>query len=134
MANKEALRLWVADLRRDDIKQGTGYLTQIKDGKRLDCCLGRACQVALENGVIGEPRVEVQTDTRMAPPTLYYYGDSDARYALPLEVMRWLGLSEEDPHLLTGQGDDEETAASLNDTYGWSFEEIADAIERTYDL
>ena len=137
MTYRDRLRLWVADLRRDDIEQGKGYLTQIVDGVRKDCCLGRACQVALENGALGEPIIRVDAEAGPAPRrTLFEWGRQRTYFMLPDEVAFWYGI-EPDPLLLTGYNDGdwtEERAACLNDTYDWSFADIADAIERTFGL
>jgi hypothetical protein len=119
--NKENMRAVVAALRTDRFKQGEGHLAQMYDGQWRHCCLGVACEIAIESGV------EVPV---VITATKFFDGSGGH---LPIDVQRWLGvgddnLSVEDEHGLRTN------AISANDEYGWSFEMIADGLERAYDL
>jgi hypothetical protein len=122
--NKDALRKWVAKLRDPNSKQMIGTLG-IANGER--CCLGVACDVAVENGIISAPTPREDS--------VLYYGSEEAVSVLPYEVSEWLGV-EIDPIL--GYADSEEKipqrATPLNDNHGWTFPMIADAIEEMYNL
>lgn len=122
--NKQRLKLWVDALRNAQFAQGTGSLASRKiDGTFEYCCLGVACEVAMANGL------EVQTDMRGAFGTLKAYDGSDL--TLPFTVVGWYGLSGKDPLLRDGL---EDLASSLNDDFGWDFDQIANAIVTTYEL
>src|SRR5688500_15014524 len=112
-SNKANMRLWVDALRSGDYKQGRHYLQA--DGKF--CCLGVACQVAVAAGV--PLRVRKYADR------IVVYGDCQS--SLPPEVTTWLGTGD-------GFGDVPVTkwllATRANDSHGWSFERIADALDR----
>ena len=93
----EKKALWVSDLRSGKNKQNIGYLSVLKNGedKRGFCCLGRLCEVAIEDG--NELKVECIDENDFDP---YYgvrfrYGDSP--YCLPIDVMDWAGICSEDP-------------------------------------
>ena len=112
--NEENMRKWVAALRSGDYKQGRGDL-HIPDDRY--CCLGVACEIS----GLGKWR-----EYSYVIDGMDYVGD------LPVPVAEWLGL----PTGSSGYGTDVElidsTAISLNDRYDYTFEQIADAIERTY--
>jgi hypothetical protein len=122
--NKENMRVVVAALRTDRFKQGQGNLAQKHDGQWLHCCLGVACEIAIESGVVLGVQERTSTITRKL------FGGSGGH--LPVEVQRWLGvrndnLSVKDEHGYTD-------AVSANDSDGWSFEMIADGLEKAYGL
>lgn len=126
--NKDALRKWVAKLRDPNSKQTVGRLGTA-DGRR--CCLGVACDVAVENGVIPAPHIP-----QGSPDLSIFYGSLGAESILPHEVSEWLGI-EMDPIL--GYADSEkeidaQRATFFNDSLGWTFPQIADAIEEMYNL
>lgn len=114
MLNENAKK-WVAALRSGKYTQGRLYL-KTADGSF--CCLGVACEVAIENGV----EIEI-TGNGHADSYLY-----DGRQSnLPLTVRKWVGLQ-------TANGDYENTVddkclIGLNDIEKKSFSEIADFIE-----
>lgn len=117
--NKERLRLWVADLRSTDAEQGRNYLRTSAG----DCCLGRACEVYRRGTGKG---------------TWEGYGFRDGlecfdRTGLPLGVREWFGLSHSNPELRNEHGVIRH-AQGLNDSDGYSFQRIAEAVIRTYGL
>jgi hypothetical protein len=119
-SDKTNMRLWVAALRSRVYEQGKEHLR--KGGKY--CCLGVACEVALAAGV----RLTVKNT--LGDATSY---NGRLSY-LPAEMTQWLGVecdADGDVHVTP-----EEclTATSANDTLGWSFERIADELEKTYGL
>ena len=118
MPNKENIRKWVVALRSGEYQQGHSTLYNATNDTY--CCLGVACEVALANGIeLPKRMVGVRT----------FYNDNSAD--LPIKVVNWLGLTANDPMLLTSS-DDENTAIGLNDSKRYTFNHIADAIERTY--
>jgi hypothetical protein len=99
MLNKNA-KEWVKALRSGKFKQTTGQLRVKRVGF---CCLGVACQIAVEKGVIGK-----------------YVFDS---LGLPNKVREWLGLA-------TNSGSYKKTNLSDdNDVRKLTFCQIADIIE-----
>lgn len=118
--NKVNIRKWVEALRSGKYEQGTGAL---RKGGKL-CCLGVACEAAIQNGV----KIEV-TATR---------GDAFFRYNgvlchLPEPVQTWLGIPKGDPGLYRDEKTDGELRAiHANDDMGLSFTAIADLVERNY--
>jgi hypothetical protein len=108
-------RAWVEALRSDKYKQGQGCL---RLGDRF-CCLGVACELAVEAGVI-------------PPPTkrddgAYQYGKAAgaSTACLPDCVRDWLGVTSHHGSLRGVPG----SLAGKNDQ-GLSFGEIADLIEQ----
>lgn len=107
----ENRKKWIAALRS---RQGEAMLNR---NGRL-CCLGVACEVY--QAEVGNLEVE----------TLAADGDSWVTYDgaeahLPDKVVEWLGVEDENPML----GDN--SAITLNDALGFTFEQIADRIEAT---
>lgn len=100
---KENIRKWVKALRSGRYVQGKG---QLKGAGY--CCLGVACELEL-----AEPNSE----------------RSWAAFPTRGSMEKSMGLCP-DPKVRTNNG--YITVARLNDEENYSFEEIADAIERTY--
>lgn len=133
--NKENMRLFIEALRSGEFRQGLSTLAgkKARDEHWKYCCLGVACEIAIRNGAVVQVREEEIT-----------YGDHVDRFyrlyegtstVLPAPVREWLGLiaDEADPQLLTGFDNMHKLhATNLNDNYGWTFEQIADAFERTF--
>lgn len=113
--NKQAIRTWVERLRDPNSKQGRSVLGT-SDGNR--CCLGVACDIAVENGVIPAP-----TPREDRGSVLEYDGESSY---LPEKVRKWFGFDFSNPSV--GHCN----ATHLNDNLGWTFPVIAAAIEETY--
>lgn len=147
--NKKALRDWVALLRsgmfeqtKRALKRGDGY-----------CCLGVACEAYQSSTGRGEwclispnekdPQTKLaQFEVEQTPeerkklqiiPTSNYYRDS---MVLPGIVAEWLfGTGSETNPSGLFEAEDGQAPMGLangNDAIGKTFDEIADAIERTY--
>ncbi len=108
--NKPRLRLWVKGLRSGKWRQGHGSLAP-EPGFR--CCLGVACEVYNEAPACIGHEKKVR-------------GFGRASF-LPKQVQHWLGVGY-DPILHGGR------ATTLNDIDDKSFDHIAAAIERQFDL
>lgn len=109
--------LWVAALRSGKYRQTVGTL---EDAEGF-CCLGVACRVAMDHGLFLD---------RKSKDGAVYYNDEDCY--LPDEVVKWLGLGSMTGTLvevIRENGMAVESIADCNDTLGWSFNQIADAIE-----
>lgn len=136
--NKDNLRLWVAGLRSDRFPQGRRALTiRMPDGTLRHCCLGVACEVAMENGL----EMWVSNTVTFSSGTLVRAYNKEYM-VLPDAVVAWLGLQDNSDVCLRTRigtdtdedGDEFYQAAELNDAHGWDFGQIADAIERTFEL
>lgn len=128
---------WVKDLREHPEVQGTSALDYIdpKDGKRKQCCLGRLCLLAVEAGAIPAPELQGSVYT--------YLDDEDSEdelscrsfcqdSVLPRAVQEWAGLDSSDPVIdpVSDEHECDTNAAEANDTYLYSFPEIADLVEK----
>lgn len=120
MPNVEAIREWVAALRGGEFTQTTGALHDAMGY----CCLGVACETFRR--ITGKGRWDSLYDFDMGD---YTVGD-----VLPEVVAGWLGV-DTNPALVSAADPvlaELVLAASLNDEHGYTFADIADAIERTY--
>ena len=132
---KENLALWVAWL-RDPANRQDRELLRTNDGF---CCLGGACQVYTDVTGNGEWTFEdgwkFSIESSLGRPIGY----ADLP---PSRVGSFFGLGDNNPcfriHVDCLEGAEEDgdddgafivTATSLNDTYGWTFAQIADVIE-----
>lgn len=122
---------WVEALRSGEYKQVKGALRGVnRDGDPVGyCCLGVACELASKEGV-----VERRENAYGSPGDLFY-GDSEST-ALPHPVRRWLGIGidgdlKEEVRYESAPGieDHTQTLIGLNDSVGYTFEQIADVIE-----
>lgn len=144
--NPEAKRAWLEKLRSKKFKQGIGALKIVTEVEGEDtrveyCCLGILCEAAVDAGVIPAPDIK---NREFAGASVHYqaFGIDDWRSdVLPHEVMEWAGLLSpnpilEFPELATRTDGDvwktRAAASEWNDDFAKSFEEIADAIERTF--
>jgi hypothetical protein len=118
------VKAWVEALRSGEYKQGMGCLTTVADdGSEYNCCLGVACKLAVEAGVIKAPK-----GNRAYDGGVYYRDGDDVQSAiLPDAVRAWLGLATTDSTFYREDGT-QEKLTSLNDG-GTSFERIATIIE-----
>jgi hypothetical protein len=137
--NKARLRLWVEGLRSRRFAQTDQKLAD-SEGY---CCLGVACEIAIENGLDLEKEQSEDGDWR--------YGDDFV--LLPLKVADWYGFPgglgdktnpiigvydedidpEDDEYEGFGIGDRLD-ATDANDELHWNFEKIANTIEEHYGL
>jgi hypothetical protein len=130
--------LWTAALRSGKYAQGVGHLAHLdEDGKVYYCCLGVACEVAIDNGL----DLPVKTLYSDGMPIRGY---NEQTSILPDAVADWYGFAKDpyndtDPnnpavHYVWDDGHEEDGVCltSLNDEEGATFEQIANAISRTF--
>ena len=121
-------KLWFKKLEETELKQGKGALCTRNDEY---CCLGIACEVAIENGV----HVEKWIDEKYSD-NVYMYGKRDNNVNpayLPLIVKDWLGLKN-----VCGEPINEQMPLSkvydsctmMNDDLELSFKEIAKRLQK----
>lgn len=126
MPNVINIRKWIDALT-------SGEYPQIKDALRTEdgfCCLGVACEVAIENGVV--------LDVGENSYGNVFYNETDA--VLPKAVAEWLGFDEQDTNpnvTVDGEiaAESERTTIALqelNDEYELDFDEIAELIEKEF--
>lgn len=129
---KALVRDWVADLRSGEYKQAKGVLCRLNpDGSVYGhCCLGVLQERAIKNGIVS-PLIRDS-----APNSARTYIDRHGNTytaMLMLEVTRAAGVFDVRVSLIDPDDVDERhELTELNDTYGWTFEQIADAIEKEY--
>lgn len=132
--NTENVAKWVQALRSGEYEQTQEVLAREPlAGESSFCCLGVACEVAIQDGLDIERKVNVEGNV--------LYDTSVA--TLPDSVSRWLGvgLGYENVSVYTFNTNNDVvdshlgervTVTLLNDRFGFSFEEIADALEKEY--
>lgn len=132
--NADVKAQWLAALRSGEYEQTDGYL----HNDNGYCCLGVLCDLAVKNKVIPEPTAD--PDNYSADTRIYGAGDEERAELPPEAVTEWAGFGRDDwgvaihnPAVTVTDEDfdsDQLTVLSeLNDTYGWSFSQIADVIE-----
>lgn len=134
MANTVNIRKWVEALRSGDYQQGTGHL---RAGDKY-CCLGVACELAIQDGVPVKVRSGLTSCTHLGDedhPNQHPHNGSIYEYnseggVLPRAVADWLGLN--DMPLVRTEGHGYRALTELNDGLGWDFAKLADAIERDW--
>lgn len=127
--NKERIQLWVDALRSGKYKQGRHALAYELDNQKFFCCLGVACEVAIENGL----EIEV-TRQGESCRTCIFYDLSEG--LLPTRVQKWFGLPSLNPVVHHTNSTTKRcwlwmSLSGLNDN-GTPFEQIAIDIENTY--
>jgi len=140
--NPEIKALWVNALRSGEYQQGKLLL---KPTKNTFCCLGVLCDLAVKakaEGVAwGDPHYPTQDGEAIYYDDPDSYGDSMYEDSeLPYPVMRWAGLMSENPHVEIVYAEKENddnitesqvlTLAALNDEHNYTFQQLADLIER----
>ena len=112
--NKQIKAKWVAALRSGKYIQTTGLLRRSQPGDTLShCCLGVLCDLA--------PEGEWASDSVYSHSKTDYSGG-----ALPEGVVKWAGLSSNNPVVLA---EPVRNLSDVNDS-GATFDEIADIIEK----
>lgn len=106
---------WVDALRSGKYKQGRGYLCQIEEGEPHYCCLGVACELMCEAGLLEK---ENRGDH-------YRYG---GRSLLSNNILEWLNLRTSGGNFSIPFKECI-SLTQLNDQVELSFAEIADFIE-----
>jgi hypothetical protein len=127
--NQKIKEMWTAELRSGKWKQGQGHLKAVENGEVRHCCLGVLCEIAVREGITQE-FWSVDDEIVFGP------SEDEARdLFLPLDVMRWAGLSGIDPatSMVAVSGGVSkviwgDTLSKLNDDHV-SFADIADTIE-----
>jgi hypothetical protein len=134
---KDRIRKWVDALRSGEYVQGTEYLSFRNDVdlRWKHCCLGVACEVADL-----EVETSIQESITGSPREIRLYNKNG--YDLPVSVIQWYGLyrgdtngTDSDPTVRIVRGDrrgDRISLAGLNDGEGWTYDMIADLIERDW--
>lgn len=158
--NVDRMREWIADLRTTSAAQCKGTLMKDYDGEARFCCLGRL--VATQYGepvhsvsgrafpvkVLQFPGVaaKISTGALLDAATAYRLGgaeddvitmpdrdESDDAYDVILATPGDEFWPDEDAvDLLPNAGEPRLTASMANDLLGWSFAQIADALEARY--
>ena len=126
--NPEVKAQWVAALKSDKYRQGSGRLWQLQPDPLEPeevknnglCCLAVLCEIAFEQGIV-ERKI-----TRNERGVVYmeYGGSWDF---LPTAVMAWAELPVPDPQV--GDSDNRIKLSTYNDT-GATFLNIAEEIEQ----
>jgi hypothetical protein len=114
---------WTEALRSGKYRQTLNMLKNTfdepsEDGTKVGyCCLGVLCELAADAGILNR-----------AENDGYTYEDAEGTYytALPPVVLEWAGI-----HFANGwRSVDEPSLVGLNDEWGFSFEQIAEVIEK----
>lgn len=135
--NKDRVRLLVDALRSGEYEQGTGVLRTQDD---TYCCVGVGCDVARKNGIGIDWTVSPTND-------LASHGDGTGTISWHFDgigtifsrrLMDWYGFESRnafdgDPEIAPlGPLNYSVTMIGANDTEKWTFEKIADALEKCY--
>jgi hypothetical protein len=130
--NADIRARWTAALRSGDYQQAKGALRRDGDGR---CCLGVLCDLAVADGIIEPPSYDDHDD-------VWEYTADGESLVLPAAVYRWAGINTRQDELSRENAlanpivtvDDDggsleaRALATLNDD-GWTFPQIADAID-----
>lgn len=132
--NLPRIRKFVKALRSKRFRQGYGTLHKVSwDDSNRYCCLGVACQVAIEGGL----NLKVVNNGAIV-------GYDDSCGCLPARVRDWYGFESNNPaltfverlhwwqRLFRKPVISKLTAVVANDSQIWDFDDIADAFERKY--
>jgi hypothetical protein len=132
MVNKERVALLVEALQSGRFQQGHRFLeSQGEDGVRKHCCLGVACAIAEENGLL---LTRLEAAGTFPPATVYFRIDGESGY-LPPQVQEWFGFDHHNPLLAIPNypwANSPKAATNCNDILKLSFAEIADAFQHTF--
>lgn len=118
---------WVAALESGQYQQGKRVLRTSDD---TYCCLGVLCDLAVKadlakwENISGDWVIMPKNETFVTA-----YGADTATGLLPRFVREWAKLDTDNPSVRTSSS--ERTLTQLNDTYDYSFAQIADAIKES---
>jgi hypothetical protein len=125
---------WLAALRSGEYVQGHEALRAFscppfggaEDVTEVYCCLGVLCDLAARDGVVEWDGIDVHyTDPQRGR-------EHWENNVLPLPVMVWAGLAEDNPRVACEVGGyTSANLATLNDSHGLDFSELADCIEES---
>lgn len=111
---------WVTALLNDTYVQGTGVMKRVTNGKAAYCCMGVACEL-FAHDVLEEDALS-NSENRILGLRIEAKGDDVQHTYLPPELNERLGLIERDNEVL----------AQLNDTYHFTFKEIALVLQEAW--
>jgi hypothetical protein len=115
LTQRDKINLWLEDLRNNPELQGKYALCS---GDRY-CCLGRACEVAITNGLLVHKKHHRGNVFKYNNETL----------VLPEEVKNWYGFKSR----CGGYAEEIVDLTDKNDEEKLSFSEIADYVENNID-
>lgn len=134
--NKEIAQLWVDALRSGKYQQTKGRLHRTvgvdygpNDSDNVPagyCCLGVLCEIAVEKQIIKV------IDTNETGSVSYGLGTDRSMTWLPGAVVDWSGLRDTTVWVVINGYRNRYGVAELNDSLGFSFSQIADAIEDNF--
>ena len=111
---------WLEALRSGEFKQGQNVLRTAEDGY---CCLGVLCELAVREGVIGDPKFQIIDGSPSASGPSWEY---DGLSVYPSDqVYEWAGMSS----ILVELNGRLLSLDYLNDALRLPFSQIADLIE-----
>ena len=111
--NKEIKGKWIHALRSGEYEQGRKGLMDVEFDTPRYCCLGVLCDLAVKGGMIPPANVDSEEDY------LGRFGEAIEAEYLPWEVKEWVG----------GIAVEDETALTIMNDTGMTFDKIADYIE-----
>lgn len=138
---------WVRRLREPYRKQGAGKLRNVDGGQ---CCLDILCEMAVEAGVISPPTLDkelgvfvynyhvegvaepAEESETLPPPVVAWSGTPDMNPDVEFENPRYEGPAAPDEPPFDAFGEprrSNDCLAELNDTWQFTFPEIAQIIE-----
>ena len=120
--NTQHLKLWVEDLESGEHMQTTGAICADYGDSAEYCCLGRLCEVAMENGVHLDITSHPANAVTERPLCYRHYNGEGGSY-VPMIVADWVGVS---PGIL-------QSYAAMNDG-GQTFQQIASRIRKKYGI
>jgi hypothetical protein len=127
MMNQSIKRRWVEALRSGKYKQGYNVLRNRDDTL---CCLGVLCEIAVEDGIIGDAVFDGDKDAGYGE---YLYGKEEAVTSPPSTVNQWANILDDFYEVHDEEGN-EKQLANLNDSGSYTFKMIADLIEKEDSL
>lgn len=119
---KEVMKKWVKALRSGKYKRGSGNLRKKTSTGYRHCCLGVLCDITPGVEWIEYPGGQVS----WASDEL---GPEDA--VLPVGVMEYSGIGDEQGYMPSKKG--KCTLVDINDSGKYSFNKIADIIEKHWE-
>jgi hypothetical protein len=131
--NKKVKTKWLTALRTGQVNgkpiQQTRHALRNpneSNGTKNLCCLGVLCEIAVSEGVIKRDKRKSQ-----GGDTQFYYGRCSDDTELPLEVMAWAGMdSNQTDQFMSTDDVGKAHLAKLNDYHDFSFDNIANEIEK----
>lgn len=120
--NKEVVKKWVDNLRSGEYSQGKGQL----EDNGCFCCLGVLCDMAVRENVIPSPNFQ---EGPYGSEKICY--ENEWQY-LPDKVREWAGLTSGNPMFSIPSLHSPVFLSDLNDDHGFTFEMLADLIEKEY--